>query len=111
MVKRYNLQDGAILCAAIHPPLKARGLFVGLTGGCCYKPGARKDIDLVLYRHRQDGPHPDVAIDEFVAAVSTVAKVENVQEFGFVTKMEIDGMPVDVLFPEAGDDGSYGIEE
>ena len=101
----YTLADGAALCTLLAEPLRAVGLFVGLTGGCCYKLGARKDIDLVLYRHRQQSVPAANAVDTFVVVVSQVANITDVKTFGFVTKMKINGAPVDVLFPEAVDGG------
>lgn len=38
-------------CHVLEPALAPLGIHVALTGGCLYKEGPRKDMDVILYRH------------------------------------------------------------
>ena len=38
-------------CAELEPIIASMGMHIGLTGGCLYKSGPRKDMDIILYRH------------------------------------------------------------
>jgi len=47
-------QEAAMkLCREIEMIAPLHGAHVALTGGCLYKAGPRKDLDLVFYRIRQ----------------------------------------------------------
>lgn len=38
-------------CRELEPIIASMGMHIGLTGGCLYKHGPRKDMDIILYRH------------------------------------------------------------
>ena len=42
------------ICTILYPALLEQKIYVALTGGCLYKPGNRKDIDLVFYVEPRD---------------------------------------------------------
>lgn len=44
-----NLEKAVALCRKLEPLFEARGFHIGLTGGCLYKDGDRKDVDLLCY--------------------------------------------------------------
>ncbi len=92
--------DGVYLCQQLYRVLQPKGFFPALTGGLLYKEGLRKDIDIVIYRHRQK-------IDAFetkdLADVLLEAGVEITNYFGFVTKAKWKGYSVDIFNPETKD--------
>lgn len=46
-----NLCDGVAFCRLIEPALAAAGYHCALGGGCLYKDGERKDIDVLIFPH------------------------------------------------------------
>ena len=92
----------SVLAYQLNENAKKCGMFVGLTGGCLYKPGPRKDVDFVLYRHRQGLPDPEKAIPHFIQELVSYfgGRFAVVGSYGFVTKVTIDDMQIDFLFPE-----------
>jgi hypothetical protein len=40
------------LCARMEEVVSPHGAHVALTGGCLYKDGARKDADIIIYKHK-----------------------------------------------------------
>lgn len=73
------------------------GIFPALTGGLLYKDGERKDIDIVLYRHRQKIDSFEVV--DFVKELGELG-IEITGFYGFVTKAKWNGMTVDIFNPE-----------
>lgn len=98
-----SLSDGLILCKILHTVLSPLGFYPSLTGGLLYKDGQRKDIDILIYRHRQD-----VEKFEMTDIFKTLESVglTNLIFYGFVTKAEWNGFTVDLFNPE-----STGSEE
>ena len=47
----WDLQNAVTLCKEIEAVAPKFGYHVALTGGCLYKEGERKDLDLVFYKH------------------------------------------------------------
>lgn len=95
---------GETLCKILYHKLKDHGYFPALTGGLLYKEGDRKDIDIVIFRHRQMHDSFDmVDIDNLLKEVG----IEILAHHGFVTKAKWCGMTVDLFNPEAVD-GKYG---
>ena len=108
--KEATTQDAIELCKILYKPLKEIGVFIGLTGGLLYKEGSRKDIDLVIYRHRQDRQSLET-IDQDVYTVLCECGLVDIQYYGFVTKAKWEGFVVDIMNPEALDDEiAYGEE-
>ena len=103
---KATIEDGIELCKLIYSTSEVYGLFPALTGGLLYKDGDRKDIDIVLYRHRQKVESLDVRDFEPLLSVLGV-KVRSTH--GFVTKCEWKGFEVDIFNPESSEDlGNYG---
>lgn len=102
-------KDGVELCRKLYPLLKEVGIFPAITGGLLYKDGERKDIDILLYRHRQERCDFEV-ID--LAPLLSIAGVIVKESFGFVTKAEWKGFEVDIFNPETKQlfDEEYGEE-
>jgi hypothetical protein len=87
----------------ICPPF---GCHVGLTGGCLYKQGKRKDCDLVIYRIRQV---ESIDIGGLLAALESIG-VTIWKGFGFCYKCDYQGKNLDLLLPEEPG-GDYQDEE
>lgn len=79
------------------------GAHIALSGGCLYREGPRKDLDIVVYRIRQK----TLEKSEFLFALLQLGIVV-VRDCGFVVKARTSsGRPVDFLFPE-DKTGEYG---
>lgn len=50
---KSNLETAVLLCRRLEPIAIECGGHVALTGGCLYKDGVRKDVDIIVYRIRQ----------------------------------------------------------
>ena len=119
MSELYTIEDAQRICAKLYEPLRDIGVFIGITGGVVYKEGPRKDVDLLLYLHEkvseevaQSKYAKDGLLCTIVEKISEVSSVDmdTVAFFGYVTKLTIDGIPVDILFPEYGRN-DYPTEE
>ena len=99
-------QDGVELCKLIYTELSTFGFYPALTGGLLYKNGKRKDIDIVLYRNRQD--LSSFTADYFEYKLSQIG-IEVLASYGFVTKAKWKGFSVDIFNPEStNDESEYG---
>ena len=94
-VKMCTQKDGIELCKLISENIK--DAFPALTGGLLYKEGERKDIDIVLYRHRQDIDPNETS--EWESDLMRIG-VDIIQCYGFVTKAKWKGFNVDIFNPE-----------
>ena len=101
----WTQEEAIQLCREIHPLTHKFGCYVGLSGGCLYKDGPRKDCDLLFYRIRQA---PEIDVDGLFAALGGIG-LERISGFGFCYKCEYQGKKVDCLFPE--EPGDYLPEE
>jgi len=72
------------------------GCHVALTGGCLYKTGERKDLDLVFYRIRQV---KDIDYPRLWRALNALG-ISNISGFGWRFVGNYKGKPIDLLFPE-----------
>lgn len=95
--KYCTQQDGITLCEILHKKLSPKGFFPALTGGLLYKCGNRKDIDIVIYRHRQQVTHFETT--DLIDSLIEVG-VEITASYGFVTKAKWNGLTVDIFNPE-----------
>ena len=103
-----NQQKGIELCQILHKKLLDCGFFPALTGGLLYKEGNRKDIDIVIYRHRQNVAEFEMSdIENHLVDIGFY----DFRYFGFVTKVKWKGVDVDLFNPESkGHDDGYGEE-
>jgi hypothetical protein len=90
------------ICRKLYTVLAPLKIYPALTGGCLFKDGPRKDVDIVLYRNRQ-GP-----LIDWKVLVPTLATIEVIvgAQYGFVTKAMYRGIPLDLFDPEA-EQGEY----
>ena len=90
------MDDKAIkLCKMLYEELGPLGLFPALTGGYVYKEGARKDIDIVLYCHRER-KRTELPLELLEGLEGLTIS----GHYGFVTKAYYKGKSVDIMFPE-----------
>lgn len=94
--KSATLQAGLQLTEHLYNVFKRR-YFVGLTGGLVYTTGVRKDIDIIIYRNREESKFEVQDIHALLAG----AGLTNIRFFGFVTKCNWKGYDVDILHPES----------
>jgi len=85
------------IAQTVEPIACRNGGHVALTGGCLYKDGPRKDLDLVIYRH---GTTP-VSINGIVDDLTHFQNWTRVSCNRRVVKMNTaDGVVVDLFFVE-----------
>lgn len=89
------------LCIALEAIAPQFGAHIGLTGGCLYKEGERKDCDILIYRIRQA---EEIDADGFFKAIQDIG-VEKKSGFGWCHKAEWQGLSIDFFLPE--EDGEY----
>ena len=93
------LEDAVTLCKIIEAICPQFGCHVALTGGCLYKDGVRKDIDILFYRIRQVDKIEREKLTNALEKQGLVFK----DNFGWMQKMVWNGINVDMLFPEYND--------
>ena len=101
-----NLNRAVSICAMIELVSPKFGCHVALTGGCLYKYGERKDIDLLFYRIRQ------ITEIDYVGLFDALSQLgfKKPEGFGWLFKSDYDGCPVDMFFPEEVGGGEYDPE-
>ena len=111
MIEQTNsfwTQDEAItLCRLIECFCPKYGCHVALTGGCLYKDGGRKDLDILFYRIRQV---KEIDLDGLFAALELIG-ITKQSGFGWVYKATgSNGRNIDMFFPESNG-GDYDRKE
>lgn len=99
-----NIQKATVVCQKLYAVLSPLGFYPALTGGCLYKDGERKDVDIVIFRHRQ--LHLSFELCDLEPVLSLVGFTD-FQHFGFVTKVMYNGMAIDLFNPETEADDGY----
>lgn len=103
----WTLEEAVQFARKFEEIAPAYGMHVGLTGGCLYKDGGRKDADFLLYKVRQTQPN----VSGFLAHLWQMGFTHTAGE-GWCVKVEFAGKKMDLLFPDdtSGNDG-YPDEE
>lgn len=83
---------------AICPPF---GCHVALTGGCLYRDGERKDLDVLFYRIRQVEYVDTAGLWQALEKIGVIFQ----DDFGWCCKATFDGRKIDCFFPD--EDGEY----
>jgi hypothetical protein len=99
----WTLIDAVKVATELERIAPLHGAHVALTGGCLYKTGPRKDLDILFYRIRQVKE-----IDEsgLLAALEDRG-FELGSRYGWVQKATYDGKPVDLFFPESKNNDKF----
>jgi hypothetical protein len=93
----WTQADAIDLCVLIEGIAPYYGAHVALTGGSLYKPGLRKDADILFYRIRQVNE-----INEFglLVALTGTLGIAIGERYGWVVKAQYQGKNIDLFFPE-----------
>lgn len=102
----WNQKDAIEFATMLEQVTPSFGCHVGLTGGCLYKEGERKDCDILLYRIRQA---EEISINPLMDKLQELGLVI-FKGFGFCYKCEWHGKSVDILIPEEPG-GAYQDEQ
>jgi len=78
------------------------GCHIGLTGGCLYRDGERKDCDILVYRIRQV---ETINIEGLLSKLCEIG-LEVHAGFGFCYKCSWRGKDMDILIPEEPGNGN-----
>ena len=84
------------ICREIESGCPEHGCHVALTGGTLYKDGERKDLDILFYRIRQV---ENINYDGLFSFLISIGFSEP-KGFGWIFKSKVDGINVDMFFPE-----------
>lgn len=95
-LKNVRLIDGVRMCILLESIAPDFGCHVALTGGTLYKPGLRKDIDLLFYRIRQ----ADIIDQEGLFTAMVTLGFEEPKGQGWCFKSKYEEFSVDIFFPE-----------
>lgn len=97
------------LCRKLEGIAPDFGAHVALTGGCLYKTGERKDVDIILYRIRQI---PFIDLDGLYRKCEQLNICKITTNHGWVTKATTpEGYNIDFFNIEFDDtNSSYGEE-
>jgi hypothetical protein len=106
MSKAWTQAEAIRLCCAIERIAPEFGCHVALTGGCLYKDGERKDLDVLFYRIRQ---RSEINTEGLFAALADIGLVK-AKGFGWCFKADYNGKAVDMFFPEEVE-GEYASGE
>jgi hypothetical protein len=64
-----TLEDAVQVCRLVEEAVKPLGAHCALTGGCLYRGGSSKDIDIIIYPHNpREKPSDDAIADALVKA-------------------------------------------
>lgn len=99
---KWNTQDAIAFCRLLESFAPEFGAHVALTGGCLYRDGQRKDVDILVYRIRQADRIDWRGFFERAATFGCHAG----NDYGWNKKAFYLGKDVD--FFDAEDDGEYG---
>ena len=102
-MKMANHDMAVTLCRLIETFAPQYGCHVALTGGCLYKNGERKDIDVLFYRIRQV---EKIDHDGLKMALERNG-ITDITGFGWLLKGTWNGIGVDMFFPEEIDGEEY----
>jgi hypothetical protein len=105
-MSKWTLEEAVEVCRMVEQTVPPFGCHVALTGGCLYKDGARKDLDLLFYRIRQT---TEISLDAMWDALAAECGIKKLSGFGWCFKAELNGKPIDCLFPEEPD-GEYATQ-
>ncbi len=100
----WTRQEAVNFCVLVESICPQYGAHVALTGGSLYKPGERKDCDILFYRIRQE---PVIREAELFDALSAELGVEMGKRHGWVQKATYQGKAIDMFFPEHDDNEGY----
>ena len=99
-----DLITAITLCRKIESFAPKHGCHVALTGGCLYKNGDRKDVDILFYRIRQV---EKIDHDGLIKSLESIGFYD-ITGFGWILKGKYSNINIDMFFPEEIGGGEYG---
>lgn len=93
-MSEWTLDQACSFCFQLEPVISGLGMHIGLTGGCLYKKGQRKDMDIILYRHH--GAELS-GFDDFLSALSLHGVLIKSVHHNVVKMVTRDGQSIDFL--------------
>jgi len=100
-IKTWTQAEAIELVKKIEAICPKFGCHVALTGGCLYKGGERKDLDILFYRIRQVANVDKTGL--FLAL--TEVGVHEISGWGWCHKATYRGKKIDCFFPEEDGEG------
>ena len=107
-MSEWNQEKAVELCRKLEDFAPNYGCHVALTGGCLYKDGARKDVDILIYRIRQT---PKIDIDGFFNEAKEKFDIIRTADYGWCHKAKLGDLDIDFFFPENDGEDGYGDDE
>lgn len=92
----WDLPKALAVCRLVEEIAPKYGCHVALTGGCLYKDGPRKDLDLLFYRIRQT---PTIDTEGLFAELAQHGIVKQ-SGFRWCFKATMGELNIDIFFPE-----------
>lgn len=106
-INRWTLPEAIALIVKIEALCPKFGCHVALTGGLLYKPGPRKDLDILFYRIRQV---EQINLDDLWPALKGIG-IEKFKGFWWCYKAVFGQKMIDIFMPEEQEDGEgYPLE-
>lgn len=68
----WTLESAVEACRKLEPLAAECGGHVALTGGCLYKEWTRKDVDIMLYRHKRTKPIDMKRFEQWLALLGVI---------------------------------------
>lgn len=107
----WTLEDAVNLCCLIEAIAPKFGCHVALTGGCLYKSGPRKDLDVVFYRVRSVEKIDLAGLFASLDAGLGIRVITPLDDWRWVIKATSGARSIDFFFPEAaGGDYDQGAQ-
>ena len=97
--KLWTLEEAIELCKIIEAICPQAGCHVALTGGCLYKEGERKDLDIMFYSIRQTKGIGETK-PALLTLLPSIFQFELRRDFGWCCKATYKGKHIDMFFPE-----------
>lgn len=94
----WTQQEAIAMCCQLEIIAEQCGGHVALTGGTLYKRGARKDLDVLVYRVRQVETF-DWAL--FFDMIRSRLCIERGSDYGWCKKASLNGRAIDFFDPDA----------
>lgn len=94
---KWDLASAVALCIKIEAIAPKHGCHVALTGGCLYKDGQRKDLDVLFYRVRQV---PIINQKALFAELEATLGMTPITGKLWCYKTTHEGKNIDMFFPE-----------
>jgi hypothetical protein len=95
----WTQEEAIELCKIIEDICPRAGCHVALTGGCLYKDGERKDLDILFYSIRQTNGVEETK-PQLLALLPSISQFKIVRDFGWCCKATYKGKSIDMFFPE-----------